>query len=256
MVSAACRSSTCSVYPLPSRPERTVAARDGHGEPVVGPVLVGVHGRQQRVVGVAVRVDLPPARGAGDPARAAQGERVVHGGQDGDDLGPVQHPDRPARGRLRPQRRPRRADPDGACPGGDAVAVPAVDAALDRPQQREHVAAGAQVVELGAHQRGGQAPAGAVGPHPHAGHRRQRQHRAARHRGARRVGHRGADQPAVRVERPERAPRRVRPAPAGPPRVVDRRAVQRAAEQVVRGAQLAVGERADRVPAQAGRPTW
>ena len=47
------------------------------------------------------------------------------------------------------------------------------------------------------------------------------------------------------------------PAPAGPLRVVDRLArCSRAAEQVVRGAQLAVAKRADRMPAQAGRPTW
>ena len=247
--SAAWKSATCSgrtnsspragtATTKPSSPSRPVCtAASTWSRP-----LVSVASRHQP----SGRV-MPPGR-----HRASASYRLrQHGGQ----LCPVEQAHRPACGCLRSQAVGPR-DAYRAAAGGNAVAEPAVDTGLARPQRREHLTAGGSVVELGTDQRREHPPPGPVGPHPHTADRSGGQDRAAGHRGAHRERHGGAHERPV-VVHAEGAPGLVEPPPLRPPLVGGRRLVDGRGEQVVRGAQLVRVEDPDgvEVRVQTGRPT-
>ena len=78
-------------------------------------------------------------------------------------------------------------------PAGAAVAVPAVDHRLGRPQDRQRLAAVAHVGQLAAHQAAQHAAPPVRGQHRHEGHPGGRQHLLPRHAQLEAVAHGDAD---------------------------------------------------------------
>ena len=203
-----------------------------------------MHDRPDRLGGAAgvVLVEPPQHLGPGHHPGPPH-QPLVDAGTNLQGLVQLEQLDLPGRRCARVQPRPMPVDAVGAVPRREAVAEPAVDRRFGGEQVREHDVARGEVRQLGRHQRAQHAPARPVGADPDPGDPGHRQPRAAGNRQLRVERARRADQ--VRVERPDRAARLVRPGRALPVGVVARRHVQARAEEVTRRAVLVVAQDPD-----------